>query len=296
MVGSTSSFSQEGGFFIAFGLENSGGIGNGVATVEATGFGSTVVNLSSAGTTAVMELSRNGELLEYNFDLDIYPIFTQYACSACHTPGGFAVGTTTISYGYDSSAPQATMAIHADAADNPGGIDPEFDFVGPSNQEWGIGLYSDGTCATPPGGALVPCMEEDTPTVPVGWRFGYPSIYDATPEEVYFMLSRGLTPSDYDDQAALDAKFICELDTNGELLTLNGGTVIDADASTKENARICTNAPEKSLLVDRPLSTSADSGYDLVHPQDNLPSMDTPAVRAIIGWIEQGARREVLAP
>ena len=76
-------------------------------------------------------------------------------------------------------------------------------------------------------------MEEDSATVPAAWRYGFPALWNATPEEVYFFLSRGVLPADYDNQAVLDAHFTCDLDSNGELLTLSDASVVDADGTTR---------------------------------------------------------------
>jgi hypothetical protein len=98
-------------------------------------------------------------------------------------------------------------------------------------------------------------------------------------------------PADYDNQAVLDSKLICTLDGDGELLSAS-----DPDGVAAGNARLCTNAPEKSLFIDRPLASGADSGFDSIHPINIFPDASDPTVQVMRAWIEQGARREDLSP
>lgn len=62
------------------------------------------------------------------------------------------------------------------------------------------------------------------------------------------------------------------------------GTVC-GDASDPH--RVCTNDPEISLFVTRPLTDAP--GMPDVHPIDIFPAIDDPALQVIIQWIEQGA-------
>ena len=120
------------------------------------------------------------------------------------------------------------------------------------------------------------------------------------PRRLGLLLPRGLRGHDRRLVAhrvdAVDARLVCDLDSNGELLTLADGSTVDSDGTTRAAGRICTNAPEKSLLIDRPLANGVDSGYDTIHPINIFPSPDDPTVQAIRGWIEQGAVREDLSP
>ncbi|MEM7152756.1 MAG: carboxypeptidase-like regulatory domain-containing protein [Myxococcota bacterium] len=51
--------------------------------------------------------------------------------------------------------------------------------------------------------------------------------------------------------------------------------------------RVCTNDPELSLFVTRPLTDAP--GEPDVHPIDIFPSIDDPTLQVIIDWISQGA-------
>lgn len=52
--------------------------------------------------------------------------------------------------------------------------------------------------------------------------------------------------------------------------------------------RICTDDPEASLFVQRPLTEPV--GMDDVHPVDIFPSIDDPTVQVMLEWIAQGAQ------
>ncbi|MCH9682831.1 MAG: hypothetical protein K0V04_15450 [Deltaproteobacteria bacterium] len=54
-----------------------------------------------------------------------------------------------------------------------------------------------------------------------------------------------------------------------------------------EPERVCTNDPELSLFVTRPLTDMP--GMPDVHPIDIFPSIEDPMLQVIIEWIEQGA-------
>ncbi len=67
-------------------------------------------------------------------------------------------------------------------------------------------------------------------------------------------------------------------------LMVGPGTVC---ADPLDPERVCTNDPELSLFVTRPLTDPV--GMPDVHPIDIFPTIDDPTMQVIIQWIEQGA-------
>ena len=84
------------GRFVMFRVRNGNGVGAGLATVNIVGYDSATVNLSSSGNIGYVEMLRNEESVDRDFERDIYPIFTQEGCAGCHTNGGPVVMGMTV--------------------------------------------------------------------------------------------------------------------------------------------------------------------------------------------------------
>lgn len=81
------------GRFVVFRVRDAGGTGAGFARVLLPGFPPGAVNLRSSGSVGYVRI-RQGEGPEplpsrpITFEQDIYPLFTELTCVACHRPGG----------------------------------------------------------------------------------------------------------------------------------------------------------------------------------------------------------------
>jgi hypothetical protein len=81
------------GRFVMFRVRDEGGTGRGYARVLVPGFPPGAVNLRSSGSVGYVRI-RQGEgeaplpSRPITFERDIYPLFTELTCVACHRPGG----------------------------------------------------------------------------------------------------------------------------------------------------------------------------------------------------------------
>jgi len=90
IVGTSRTSSDESGRFVMFRVRNHDGDGRGPLTVRSPGFDDVVLNLRSTGNIAHVVLKRNDQPIVRDFAADVYPIFRTHGCESCHREGGLA--------------------------------------------------------------------------------------------------------------------------------------------------------------------------------------------------------------
>ena len=309
------------GLFVMFRLRNSDGVGRGLATVNVLGYDVQTVNLPSSGNIGFVEMARNDQDISRDFERDVYPIFTKEGCIACHTNGGpkdgmgatlgmrdgfeadwsldadtvydnlTGPGTTCLTLSGGDTTPENrictdepldSLVIVRPLAEEPGvddvhPVDIFPSLANPTVQiilEWieqgaergtGIGPVSFENDIYPlfQKHGCVGCHKDGGPPDGMGGvkgeRDGFAADWSLSAQEVYdLMTGPGTT---------------CLTGTGGD--------------TTLEN-RICTDDPENSLFVIRPLVDPPD--IDDPHPVVIFPTIDHPDMQLIINWITQGAQ------
>jgi hypothetical protein len=298
-VGTTATSSNDTGRFVMFRVRDANGTGQGGATVRASGFDDAQVNLRSTGNIGVVELVRNDEAIPRDFAIDVYPIFTTYACVGCHTGGG---------------PPSAVTA----------GFNADWDL--PPMQVW-QNLVGPGTTCPDPMNPVRVCTDDPENSLfvtnPLFDEIGmedvhpvdiFPSLDDPAMRVIVEWIEQGAQPPTAynftEDVYPLFTLYGCvgchtgggppEAVTAGfqadwslapmdvwENLVGPGTVCPDLD----NPLRVCTNAPASSLLVTYPLVD--DVGMPDPHPLKAFPNLSDPDLQIILQWIAQGALFEV---
>lgn len=298
-VGTTAAASNDTGRFVMFRVRDPNGTGQGGATVRASGFDDAQVTLRSTGNIGVVELVRNDEAIIRDFAIDVYPIFTTYACVGCHTAGGppaavragfnadwdlppLQVWQNLVGPGTTCGDPMNPLRV---CTDNPEislfVTNPLFDMVGMED---------------PHPVDIFPSIDDPAMQVILDWieqGAQPPTAYNFT-EDVYPLFSlygcvgchTGGGPPE-----AVNAGFNADWDLPAMQAWQNlvGPGTVCADLDNP--LRVCTNAPGASLLVTYPLVDQV--GMEDPHPLKAFPSLTDPDLQIILQWIAQGAQFEV---
>ncbi len=309
------------GYFVMFRVRSDAGLGRGLATVNVLGFDPATVNLESSGNVGFVELARNDQDVNRDFERDVYPIFTKEGCVVCHTDGGPKDGMNN------------TLGIR-DGFEADWSLDPDTvydNLTGPGTTcitaTGGDTTLENRICTDDPEDSLVirrPLAEEpgqdDVHPVDI-----FPSIENPTVQIILEWIEQGATrgsgvgPVSFVDDIypifQIQGCIGCHKDggpTDGMGGTLGERDGFSADWSlsaaevyslmtgpgttcqsltppdtTAEN-RVCTDAPLDSLFVIRPLVDPPDE--DDPHPVVIFPTVDHPQMQLIINWISQGAQ------
>jgi hypothetical protein len=309
--GTTSATSSESGRFVMFRLSNPDSRGDGTATVTASGFDSQNVNFKSAGNIGVIELIRNDTPIVRDFERDVYPMFTQFACVGCHTNGGPSDGMggvlgTRGGFAADWNLPPQ------DVFDNlvgPGTTCPDpMNPVRVCTDDPAVSLLIRRPLIEEPGdppdphpASIFPALDDPNLQIIYQWieqgaeRGGATEVVDFV-QDIYPIFTRYGCVGCHTNGGPTDGM--------GGVLGTNDGFAADwnlppsdvymnlvGPGTTCPNPadpeRICIDDPELSLLVTRPLTDPP--GMDDPHPVDIFQSSSDPDLALIIEWIRQGA-------
>lgn len=299
IVGTDDIASNETGRFVMFRVRDENGTGQGSATVRSSGFDDAAVNLRSTGNIGVVELVRNDEAIPRDFAIDVYPIFTTYACIGCHTGGG---------------PPSAVRA----------GFNADWNL--PPTQVW-QNLVGPGTVCDDPLNPLRVCTNDPEfsllVTNPLFDEIGmddvhpvdiFPSIDDPAMQVIIDWIEQGaLPPQAYnftEDVYPLFTQYGCVgcHTAGGPPTAITAGFNADWDLPPMQvwnnlvgpgttcpdpdnPVRVCTDDPGNSLLVTYPLVDMI--GEEDPHPLKAFAALTDPDLQVILQWIAQGALFEV---
>ncbi len=298
-VGTTDTASNDTGRFVMFRVRDPGGTGQGSATVRASGFDDAAVNLRSTGNIGVVDLRRNDDPIPRDFAIDVYPIFTTYACVGCHTAGG---------------PPEAVRAGFA------------ADWSLAPTQVW-QNLVGPGTTCPDPLNPVRVCTDDPEisllVTNPLFDIIGmedvhpvdiFPSIDDPAMQVIIQWIEQGAQPplayNFTDDVYPLFTTYGCIgcHSGGGPPEAVSGGFAADWSLPPMQAwqnlvgpgttcpdldnpLRVCVDSPAASLLVTYPLVDAI--GMEDPHPLKAFGSITDPDLQIIVQWIAQGALFEV---
>lgn len=332
---------SDSGLFVMFRVRGGSGLGKGLATVKVAGYDSATVNFESSGNIGYVELARNDESVQRDFERDIYPIFSREGCTNCHFDGGpkdTAVPPNTLGIRdgfnadwslspdevYDNLTGPGTTCLTLTGGDTTlenrictdsvldslfvrrptADTNPCTDF---SECSWQENACSGNVCTDIHPVDIFPSIENPTVLAMREWieqgamrgtGIGPMSWVD----DIYPIFENQGCVGCHKDGGPPDGMggVLGERDgfaadwslTPAEVYALMTGpgttclTLTPPD-TTAEN-RICTDDPENSLFVIRPLVDPPDT--DDPHPVVIFPTIDHPDMEKIIAWISQGAQ------
>jgi len=298
-VGTTDAASNDSGRFVMFRVRDPNGTGQGGATVRASGFDDAQVNLRSTGNIGVVELVRNDEAIVRDFAIDVYPIFTTYACVGCHTGGG---PPSAVTAGFNADWDLSPLLVWQNLvgpgttcpdALNPLRVctdDPELSLLVTNPLFDMIGMEDIHPVD------IFPSLDDPAMRVIIEWieqGAQPPTAYNFT-EDVYPLFSlygcvgchTGGGPPE-----AVTAGFNADWDLSAMQVWQNlvGPGTVCGDLGNP--LRVCTNAPGSSLLVTYPLVDEV--GMQDPHPLKAFANLTDPDLQIILQWIAQGALFEV---
>ncbi len=298
-IGTTANASNDTGRFVMFRVRDSNGTGQGAATVRASGFDDGAVNLRSTGNIGVVELVRNDEVIPRDFAVDVYPIFTTYACVGCHTGGGPAGGVRA---GFNADWDLPPLQVWQNLV-GPGTLCPDpLNPVRVCTDDPEVSLFitrplfDELGMDDPHPVDIFPSVDDPAVQVIREWieQGAQPPIAYNFTEDVYPLFSlygcvgchTGGGPPE-----AVSAGFNADWDLPPMQAWQNlvgpGITCPDVD----NPVRVCTDSPGNSLLVTYPLIDVM--GQDDPHPLKAFGSLTDPDLQIILQWISQGALFEV---
>lgn len=310
------------GHFVLFRVRNSIGLGQGNVAIEAAGFDSANVRLSSSGSIGVVRMNRNNRIIERDFAIDVYPMFEEWDCLLCHATGGvgatlgerdgfFADWSLSPDEVYDNIVGPGTDCDTTVPLDDPSwGTDPGVSsgrlrvctnqpdesllIMRPTA---GLPLFNEVHPADIFPGPEHPQMEVVRQWVEQGANPPANAPVDFASEVYPIFTSRGCVTCHYACESAMPGVG-CVLDSatnsfradwnlpaNEVYQNLTGPGTDCAEPAT-DPLRVCVNDPTASLLVVRPLA-GVPAGDP--HPVEIFPSEDDPDLVTIINWINQGA-------
>lgn len=313
------------GQFVLFRLRNDLNLGQGSVSVGASGFDGANVRITSTGAVGVIELTRNDDVIERDFAIDVYPMFSAWGCLDCHNTGGFGSidgerNGVPANWGLDVTSVYSNIVLGevdgpSDCQTTPLLTDPSWgadatlssgrNRVCPNNPQESL-LIMRPTAGLPFFNEVHPIdifPGPDHPQMVIvrEWieQGAQPpaNVPVSFVNDVYPIFSERGCVTCHTDCDNGDAGPGCVLDEEtgssyadwnllpDEVYQRLTESGVDCSAATTD-LRVCTDDPTASLLVVRPL---AGVPSDDPHPIDIFASEDDPDLQTIISWIQQGA-------
>jgi hypothetical protein len=307
---------------VLFRLRNSLGLGQGTVDIEAAGFTSGRVRLTSSGSIGVVSMVRTNRKIVRDFGNDIYPMFQEWDCVLCHSTGGvgaiegerdgyFADWSLSVDEVYENLVGPGTECDLTVPLDDPNFGTDEYNSSGRTrvclNAPEQSLLIMRPSAGLPPNGDVHPVdifPGPEHPQLVVVREWIEQGAMPASNEPVDFttqvypiFTTRGCIACHTACSTGTPGAG-CKLDdatntyqsdwnlTPKEVYTNLTGPGVECADPEGAPLRVCTNAPESSLFVVRPLAGVPPNDP---HPTEIFPSLDDPDLQTIIRWIEQGA-------